>query len=161
MPQDITHPPSPQDWSLELLAALEWKRFETVCAEYFRMIGYIPKETSIGPDGGVDVWLYKEGYEKPIGIVQCKAWKTYKVGVKPVRELFGVMAGEGVRLGKFITSGEFTREAEDFAQGKSLDLVSGKRFLELIQKLHVDKKKALLAVATEGDYLTPHAHGVA
>jgi len=100
------------------LQSLEWKRFETVCAEHIRMTGYEPKETRIGSDGGVDIWVYKSGSEKAVGIVQCKAWKTYKVGVKPVRELLGVMAKEKMALGKFITSGEFTAEAKAFVVGR-------------------------------------------
>jgi restriction system protein len=143
------------EWSAEVLTSLEWKRFETVCAEYFRMTGYIPKETRIGADGGVDIWVYKPGSEKPFGIVQCKAWTTYKVGIKPVRELFGVMAAEGVANGMFITSGEFTSEALAFAVGKKLRLISRKMFLEFIGKLSAEKQEELLALALEGDYRTP------
>jgi len=145
----------PQAWSLDALASLEWKRFETVCAEYFRLIGYDPKETRIGADGGVDIWVYKQGSERPFGIVQCKAWSTYKVGIKPVRELFGVMAAEGVNNGMFITSGEFTKEALEFAEGKRLRLISGEMFLDYIGKLPPEKQKDLLDLALEGDYRTP------
>lgn len=143
------------EWSAEVLSSLEWKRFETVCAEYFRMTGYDPKETRIGADGGVDIWVYKQGSEKPFGIVQCKAWTTYKVGIKPVRELFGVMAAEGVGNGMFITSGEFTSEALEFAVGKKLRLISGEMFLDFIGKLSIEKQEELLALALEGDYRTP------
>lgn len=148
-------PDLPQEWSLEILSALEWKRFETLCADYLQMIGYDPRETRIGADGGIDIWVYKEGIEKPVGIVQCKAWTTYRVGVKPVRELFGVMAAEGIANGKFITSGEFTSEALAFAQGKRLSLVSGEMLLNSIRKLPVERQQALLKKATAGDYRTP------
>ncbi len=145
----------PQGWSAQVLRSLKWKRFETVCSEYLRMVGYDPRETKIGADGGVDIWVYKSGSEKPAGIVQCKAWTTYKVGVKPVRELFGVMAAEGVANGKFITSGEFTAEALEFAKEKRLELISGEAFLAWIRKLSPEKQTALLTVALEGDYRTP------
>jgi restriction system protein len=146
---------SGQWWSSKLLSALEWKRFETVCAEYLRMIGLDPRETRIGADGGVDIWVYRPGKEKPVGIVQCKAWTTYKVGVKPVRELYGVMAAEGIANGKFMTSGDFTREALEFADGKKLRLISGARFLAAIKRLPEDKQQELLDVALEGDYRIP------
>ena len=152
------YPPQPEkthEWSAQVLNSLEWKRFETVCVEYFRMTGYDPKETRIGADGGVDIWVYKPGSEKPFGIVQCKAWTTYKVGIKSVRELFGVMAAEGVGRGMFITSGEFTSEALEFAAGKSLRLISGNMFLDFIGKLPVEKQQELLSLALEGDYRTP------
>jgi len=148
-------PETPKEWTLQVLHTLEWKRFETVCAEYLRMIGYDPRETSIGPDGGIDIWVYKQGSEKAVGIVQCKAWKSYKVGVKPVRELYGVMAAEGVRSGKFITTGEFTTEARSFAEGKRLELISGEKFLAAIRRMSAEKQGELLASATQGDYRTP------
>jgi hypothetical protein len=143
------------EWSAEVLSSLEWKRFETVCAVYFRMTGYEPKETRIGADGGVDIWVYKPGNEKPFGIVQCKAWTTYKVGIKPVRELYGVMAAEGVSNGMFMTPGEFTKEALEFAEGKRLRLISGDVFLDYIGKLTAEKQEELLELALEGDYRTP------
>ena len=145
----------PKEWSRELLSSLEWKRFETVCAEYLRFTGYDPRETRIGADGGIDIWVYKPGIDKPVGIVQCKAWNTYKVGVKPVRELLGVMAASNIANGKFMTSGEFTEEALAFAAGNRLELISGERFLRAIMKLPEDKRQALLEIAIEGDYRTP------
>lgn len=142
-------------WTLEILAALEWKRFETVCAEYLRLIGYDPKETRIGADGGVDIWIYKQGMERPFGIVQCKAWNTYKVSVKPVRELYGVMSHENVANGLFITSGTFTSEAVTFAEGKLITLFSGQEFLAKIKSLTENDQATLLKIATAGDYRTP------
>jgi restriction system protein len=147
--------PVPQEWSLDVLQSLEWKRFETVCAEHIRMTGYEPKETRIGADGGVDIWVYKPGVAKTVGIVQCKAWKSYKVGVKPVRELLGVMAKERVAQGKFITSGEFTAEALAFVEGENLKLITGEMFLASIRKLLPEKQKELLEIAVSGDYRTP------
>jgi len=77
------------------------------------------------------------------------------VGVKPVRELFGVMAAEGVLQGVFMTTGEFTAEAKKFAKGKKLVLASGSSFLQSIQSMSEENQAALLKVATEGDYTTP------
>jgi restriction system protein len=143
------------EWTPEILSALEWKRFETVCAEYLRLIGFDPKETRIGADGGVDIWIYKEGDDRPFGIVQCKAWNTYKVGIKPVRELYGVMSAEKVANGLFITSGTFTSEAMTFAEGKLITLFSGQEFLSKIKSLTEKDQATLLNIATAGDYRTP------
>jgi restriction system protein len=151
-PADV--PPSkPTTWTDSVLAEIEWKRFEIVTREFLRLTGYEAHETNVGADGGVDIRVTKPGSEGK-GIVQCKAWNTYKVGVKPVRELFGVMAAEHIGPAMFITSGSFTSDAEDFAKGR-MTLVSGKRFLELIRKLPEDKQQKLLEVALEGDYSTP------
>ncbi len=143
------------EWSLAVLTRLEWKRFETVCTEYLKLIGHNAKETRIGADGGVDIVVHKDGQEKPVAIVQCKAWNAYKVGVKPMRELFGLMAAERVTTGMFITSGDFTSEAIEFAQGKRLRLINGDKLLNGIKKLSDEKQSQLLDIALEGDYTTP------
>ena len=142
-------------WSLEVLTSLEWKRFETVCTEYLKAIGHDAQETRIGADGGVDIVVHGNGQEKPIAVVQCKAWNTYKVGVKPIRELFGLMAAEHVTNGMFITSGDFTSEALSFAEGKRLRLINGDKLLKAIKKLPEEKQSQLLSIALEGNYTTP------
>jgi restriction system protein len=143
-----------QTWDVSILKEIEWKRFEKICTEYLRMAGYIAQETNIGADGGVDIHVKKPSDENFKGIVQCKAWNTYKVGVKPIRELFGIMAAERISTGIFITSGDFTSEAEEFAKGK-INLVWGEKFINLIKKLSEDDQKGLLDVALDGDYRTP------
>ena len=147
----------PEEWSKELINALEWKRFEELCSEYFNAKGYKAKVTRQGADGGIDIHLFKESYSltKAFGIVQCKAWNSYKVGVKPVRELYGVMSAEHAPLGVFVTSGSYTKEAEEFSKGKHLKLISGDSLLELIQALSKEKQQTLLRKITTGDYLTP------
>ena len=63
---------------------------------------------------------YKEKGEKYF--VQCKQWKAYKVGVKIVRELLGVMVGGGATGGFVVTSGQFTKDAHRFAQENNVAL---------------------------------------
>ncbi|MEO6992668.1 MAG: restriction endonuclease [Lacunisphaera sp.] len=145
----------PITWSGELLSKLEWKRFEDVVAAYSGALGYEAKTTRIGADGGVDVQLFQNGQPDPFMIIQCKAWDAYKVGVKPVRELFGVMAADKVTNGAFFTTGEFTTEAHEWAKGKPLDLVDGREFLNRIGQLEPKLRDALLETATTGDYTTP------
>jgi restriction system protein len=141
-------------WSVAILRDIEWKRFEMVCSEYLRLVGFVATETTVGADGGVDIRIHKAGVENSAGIVQCKAWNSYKVGVKPVRELFGVMAAERISTGIFMTSGEFTAEAEEFARGK-ITLVNGEKLISQIRKLAAADQERLLDMALEGDYQTP------
>lgn len=152
--QEQNYSPQFIKWDDTILNVIEWKRFEVVTKEFLKMTGYEARETKIGADGGVDIRVTKRGTEGFEGIVQCKAWNTYKVGVKPVRELFGVMAAENVSKGMLVTSGSFTSEAEDFAKGKMI-LVSGAKFLKLIRKLPKEKQQKLLEIALEGDCRTP------
>jgi len=144
----------PRQWDDTILKTIEWRRFEIVTKEFLNMSGFVATETKTGADGGVDITIQRKDNPESRGIVQCKAWNSYKVGIKVVRELFGVMAANRISMGMVITSGEFTSEAEDFAKGK-MTLVSGDRFLELIRKLPEEQQQHLLDVALEGDYTTP------
>ena len=65
-------------------------------------------------------------------LVQCKQWKSTKVGVNIVRELLGVMTAKHATSGVLITSGVFTQEAKNFAADKPIDLVDGSQLLQLV-----------------------------
>lgn len=155
MPRLKVPPKRPDSWSLPLLRSLEWYRFEKLAADFYDASGYKSRVTRQGADGGVDVELFSAGEEKTTTLLQCKAWNTYKVGVKPVRELFGVMAAQKVPNGIFLTTGEFTSDARDFARDKSLELIDGATLLARILKMPADVSRGLLERATEGDYTTP------
>ena len=148
-------PVSSEEWSLQLLRELEWSRFEKLAADYYEAVGFKAKVTRYGADGGIDAELFSGDNPNRVAILQCKAWNTYKVGVKPVRELFGVMAAEEVPKGIFLTTGEFTQDARDFARGRAIELIDGKTFLEQIHKLPAESSRMLLRRATDGDYTTP------
>lgn len=88
--------PRPTAWSLELLRQIEWKRFEELSAAFYRELGHRSETIRYGADGGIDAKLFHGDSLEPVAIVQCKAWNSRPVGVKPVRELLGVMTHESV-----------------------------------------------------------------
>ena len=142
-------------WSWALLQDLEWKRFEEVVCAYYHKLGHRTDTTRMGADGGVDVMLYDNETGQPVAVIQCKAWSN-KVGVKPVRELLGVMTANQVNHGIFVTTSDYTGEAKEFASGVAgLELIDGYTLLSRIQKLPPDKRDSLLETATLGDYTTP------
>lgn len=113
------------------LVDMSWQEFEMLVGEAFRLQGFKVTETGGGgADGGVDLVLSK-GNEK--FLVQCKQWKAYSVGVNIVRELYGVMAAQGVAGGFVVTSGKFTKDAENFAEGRNIGLIDGPRLFAMIQ----------------------------
>lgn len=143
-------------WTIDLLRALEWHRFELLCRAYFEARGFTATTTRFGADGGVDINLYRGDSTAPAALVQCKAWNKYKVGIKPVRELIGVMAIENVSKGALITTGEFTNEAQDLAQElKSVRLIDGQDLLQRISDLGSEMSAELLRRTTDGDFTTP------
>jgi restriction system protein len=112
------------------LNEMSWSDFERLVSEYYRRKGFkVTREGGNGPDGGIDLVLRQKS---EVYLVQCKQWKTYKVGVQPVREFYGVMASRKVAGGYFVTSGEFTEEARRFVKGLNLDLIEGRDLRKMI-----------------------------
>ncbi|WP_115514743.1 MULTISPECIES: restriction endonuclease [Xanthomonas] len=117
--------------TLESLAAGGWRQFEQLVGEAFRRQGYSVEETGLGgPDGGIDLILRKDGRRT---LVQCKQWKRQQVGVSVVREMFGLLAHHQADAVKIACIGSYTKDAERFAQGKPIELISGEQLLEMIQ----------------------------
>ena len=113
------------------ISGMTWREFELLIAEGFRSRGFVVKDKGgQGPDGGVDLVLLK-GNER--FLVQCKQWRALKVGVTVVRELYGVMSAEGATGGIVVTSGAFTDDAKEFANGRNIKLVDGPLLRELLQ----------------------------
>jgi len=142
-------------WSVEALRALEWKRFELLCAKYYEAVGFKSETIRCGADGGIDVKLFKHDPAKPLAVVQCKAWNANLVGVKEVRELLGVMTSEKVSRGVFITTGSYSKDAVTFGGANPMQLLDGPGFIRKIQELSAENQTELLKFAFEGDYTTP------
>ncbi|VTU26074.1 Zn-finger domain associated with topoisomerase type I [Variovorax sp. PBS-H4] len=119
--------------SADVLEGMNWREFELLVGEGFRRKGFQVEELGgTGADGGVDLVLRKGGEKY---LVQCKQWRAYKVSVQVVRELYGVMAASGAAGGFVVTSGRFTADAREFAQGRNVELMDGKALFELIRSV--------------------------
>lgn len=123
---------------------LTWSQFERLMAEFYRRKGatVTPRGGPVA-DGGVDLNLTYATGERLI--VQCKHWKNRHVGVKPLRELWGVLDDERADGAIFVTSGSFTAEALAFAKGKQLELVDGQKLRGMIAD--VKRSQAATSVA--------------
>jgi restriction system protein len=115
----------------DALNGITWQEFEILVGESFRLQGYqVTGNGGGGADGGIDLVLRK-GSEK--FLVQCKQWKAFSVGVAIVRELYGVMAAHGAAGGFVVTSGQFTKDAVEFAKGRNVELIDGARLQPMIK----------------------------
>lgn len=122
-----------QNTSLESIRALSWQEFELFCGEAFRRQGYAVRENGLGgADGGVNLFIRKHGQTH---LIQCKHWKQQKVGVKEVRELFGVVTAQRAASGILISTGHFTVDARAFISDKPIDLINGPALVDLIGKV--------------------------
>lgn len=126
-----THSPTEtKNSALQAVERLTWQEFEMLVGESFRRKGYTVKETGGGgADGGIDLEMSLNGQKY---LVQCKQWKAFKVGVKVVREFFGVMVANDAKGGFVVTSGVFTDDAVSFAEDKDITLIDGVKLVKII-----------------------------
>jgi restriction system protein len=142
-------------WSARVFDDIEWRRFEALCGSLFAQAGFETRAQSHGADGGVDIWLHSRHADGPASIVQCKHWLGKPVGVKEIREFFGVMASHKLNRGTYATSSTFTADASQFAKSNGISTLDRQGLLALIAKRMPEQQQALLAVAYEGEYWRP------
>jgi len=106
------------------IAQMSWRQFEALIAEAFRRKGFEVKEKGGSQaDGGVDL-VVTQGAAR--FLVQCKHWRSQRVGVSVVRELQGVVSADGAAGGYVVTGGTFTSEAREFAGRTKIELLGGR-----------------------------------
>jgi restriction system protein len=121
---------TPQD--IPLIDSVDWRQFEIEVAGAFIRLGYrVTLKGGDDADEGIDMIIH---YADSFDIVQCKHWHRRQVGVKIVREMYGVMMHHGARRIAIVTSGYFTQDAWAFAKGKPIELIHRKRLLGLLAK---------------------------
>ena len=108
--------------------------------EAFRLQGYSVEENGGGgPDGGIDLVLWKNSQKY---IVQCKRWKTYRVGPEIVREQYGIMTAIAADGAIIVTSGHFTDAARQFAKNLPIRLIDGPELRRTIAQVQAKRAQA-------------------
>ena len=133
------------------LNGMTWQEFEMTVAEAFRLNGFrVEDRGGCSADGGIELVLYRE---REKFLVQCKQWKAYTVGVGVVRELYGVMAAEGATGGFVVTSGKFSKDAIEFADGRNVTLVDGPILFDMIK--HVEAVRTVRPIQVMPPHMQP------
>lgn len=121
----------PKKISIQQLRQMNWSKYEELMQAIFERKGYgVERKGGNGSDGGIDLILKKNG---STSMVQCKRYKG-NVGVKIVREMFGVGVHHGFKKIFICTTSDFTREAKKFAKGKNIILINGEETIREINK---------------------------
>jgi hypothetical protein len=115
--------PAPLPLPLGLgLEDLSWENFELLTGEIFRRKGFeVEISSGLGADGGKDLTLRWDG---EVRLVQCKHLSAgNKVSVMDMREFYGLIVAENAKRGIFMTTGLYSRDAQEFAEGKPIKLL--------------------------------------
>jgi hypothetical protein len=139
----------------ELLAKLEWKRFEDLVAAYYSKTGVVAARTKSGPSSPVNIRISWKGEPRPFACVRCIANPAGLIDAKPLQDLHAVLAAEDIRRGYVVTSGKFGVPARDFAEEKHLTLLPGDIFLEKLNALPEAARAEIMREVATGDYTTP------
>ncbi|MFT5113319.1 MAG: putative RNA-binding Zn-ribbon protein involved in translation (DUF1610 family) [Parasphingorhabdus sp.] len=142
------------DLSYGFLRSMEWRRFEIVCAEYLRCMGYEVMETGFGKKDDVSIELYLPGKSEVFNVVQCKAW-PHQMDVQYVRKFAETMKRRGISEGMIFNVRGFTAKAVKHANRSRIALVDGETLCSRIRAMEIEKSNALTEIASEGDYSTP------
>ena len=122
---------------IDSIRSLSWHQFEHLVGEFYRQQGYrVTEQGGAGADHGIDLMLHREGKTIP---VQCKHWRSGKVGVSVVREHLGVMSAHKSEQGIVVCTGTFTTPAIQFAQANGIELVNGS---VLATRIQLDQRPA-------------------
>lgn len=107
-----------------------------------------------GADGGVDLRLKKDDQ---LTLVQCKRWKSKKVGLPIVRELLGTITAESAHAGIMVTTSTYTSEAISFAQQQGIQLIDGNTLADSItERGHISQETLGISPATPSAPLCPN-----
>ena len=138
-------------WSLEVLGGLEPQRFESVCAAYFRILGFRVTMRPNGPALGMDIRLHVAGAGRPpVNLVRCQAHDR-PVGVNDIREFLDAMSDHRVPRGIFISLHGFRSSAQGLAEVNRIFVMSAEELLAKILERPGHEQAALLQLAIEGE----------
>jgi len=142
-------------FTTELLAKLEWRRFEELVASYYGKTGVVAVRTKTGPLSPVQIRISWKGEPRPFACVRCIPHPQGLIDPQPIQELNEVLTKEDIRRGYVVTTGKFNVPARDVAEEKHVTLLPGDIFVEKLNALPDAARAELMQEITTGDYSTP------
>jgi hypothetical protein len=138
-------PPVPEPVDLlKQLRALDWFQFEKLVELTYQKLGYsVTRRGGANPDGGIDLVIERGGLKKA---VQCKQWKSWNVGVKPVREFLGALTDSGIPNGIFVTVGSYTADAKTLAEKHGIEMLNETLLVQMLESVNASHDPEVLAL---------------
>lgn len=132
-----------RDDLLSLLFDLSPQRFERVILDLLAAMGFGGGNLSNGHmtkttgDGGIDGIIHEDALGLDAVYVQAKRYAPdNKVSRPDIQRFVGSLTGEGATKGVFVTTSDFSKEAQDFVTRVQhrIVLINGQRFADLMVK---------------------------
>jgi len=119
--------PSPKKvaQALEAAGAMSWAEFSSVLEAGLRGDGYTVEKI----DGGADFLTVKAGRT---AVVAARRWKGAKLGLEPLRELEAARQKRDTHDAVFVTIGEVTEKAAQFARSNGIRMLAGADLAKLV-----------------------------
>jgi len=143
-------PAGQRAWSLELLSRMDSRRFAALAAHYYKEKGMRCVSAGYGPQGTA-LKLFPAESGTPSAVVQCRPVGAAWVGANHIRALRGIMDGERIGKGFYMTPGAFSRDARESARAAGITLIDAKVFLLMIKRLPPAEQVRLFVFATRTD----------
>lgn len=132
---------------IEQLRSIDWFQFEKVVALVYRKLGYsVTRCGGANPDGGIDLIIEKDGQRSA---VQCKQWKTWKVGVKSVREFLGALTHAKIQKGIFITLNGYSGDAKRLADEHGIEIVNQTGLARMLESTDAKFDPEMLSILND------------
>lgn len=118
--------------ALEEIKSMDPYKFEAYVAAIYRKLGYSVRQTKRSGDGGKDLIMHKDNETY---FVECKRYKS-NIGSNKMRDFIGAcdLAGTGVK-GIYVTTSNFTNEAQKAARMRGIELVNGDKLMYLLEQI--------------------------
>lgn len=119
---------------IQLLKELEPREFEILVEKLYKEMGYETILTPPQKDGGRDIKAIKStpGQLESL-LVECKRYNKV-VRIETVRALLGVVRDEKANKGAIVSTGNFTKDAQNFAERNFIELVDGSQLIVLLNE---------------------------
>jgi len=127
--------PEHADAALAALRSMSWQEFAAIMESAFRSDGYA---VAILARGAADFELRKGGR---VALASCKRWKAAQAGIEPLRELVLAREAAGAQECIYVSAGELSQNARQFAMQQQIRLLCDAELVQLLARTKVWKSK--------------------
>ena len=132
---------------------LDWFQFEKIVALLFDAEGFVVEcYGGANADGGIDMVASRDGVT--FG-VQCKHWKTWRVGIKEARAFVGALHDRRIKHGFLITLEGYTHAAATFARRNNIELMSETALLRNLEEVNWRLRPEFIELMTDERKICP------